>query len=101
MAMVKTIAARLAIKQRSPSRGHHQAEHQAAVRYFIITFDAYVFLNIFENYDNKRPDPICLTHKKFGDVKKEQTTGLGQKRSLVSDRYQAISMAALQHYQKL
>ena len=29
------------------------------VRSFIITFDVYVILNIFEKYDNKRPDPIC------------------------------------------
>ena len=34
---------------------------QAGVRSFIITFDVYVVLNIFEKYDNKRPDPICLT----------------------------------------
>ena len=32
---------------------------QAGVRSFIITFDVYVVLNIFEKYDNKRPDPIC------------------------------------------
>ena len=29
------------------------------VRSFIITFDVYVILDIFEKYDNKRPDPIC------------------------------------------
>ena len=33
---------------------------QAGVRSFIITFDVYVIPNIFEKYDNKRPDPICL-----------------------------------------
>ena len=40
--------------------GTSRGNIQAGVRSFIITFDAYVFLNIFENYDNKRPDPICL-----------------------------------------
>ena len=34
---------------------------QAGARSFIITFDVYVILDIFEKYDNKRPDPICLT----------------------------------------
>ena len=36
------------------------ARAQAGVRSFIITFDVYVILNIFEKYDNKRPDAICL-----------------------------------------
>jgi len=36
------------------------ASTQAGVRSFIITFDVYVILDIFEKYDNKRPDPICL-----------------------------------------
>ena len=31
------------------------------VRSFIITFDVYFILNIFDKYDNKRPDPICVT----------------------------------------
>ena len=26
---------------------------------FFITFDVYVVLDIFEKYDDKRPDPIC------------------------------------------
>ena len=33
---------------------------QAGVRSSIITFDVYVILDIFEKYDNKRPDPICF-----------------------------------------
>ena len=32
----------------------------AGVRSFIITFDVYVIINIFENYDNKRPAPYVL-----------------------------------------
>ena len=32
---------------------------QAGVRSFIITFDVYFILNIFEKYDEKSPDPIC------------------------------------------
>ena len=32
---------------------------QEGVRSFIITFDVYVILNIFEKYENKRPDPLC------------------------------------------
>ena len=50
----------------SPSRKRSSAvangfysEKQAGVRSFIITFDVYVIPNIFEKYDNKRPDPIC------------------------------------------
>ena len=35
------------------------ASTQAGVRSFIITFDVYVIVDIFEKYDNKRPDP-CL-----------------------------------------
>ena len=27
----------------------------------LITFDDYVTFNIFEKYDNKRPDSVCLT----------------------------------------
>jgi len=32
---------------------------QAGVRSFIIPFDVYVIFNIFEKYDNKRPDPYA------------------------------------------
>ena len=39
---------------------HRKQASQAGVRSFIITFDVYVILDIFEKYDNKRPDPICL-----------------------------------------
>ena len=36
------------------------ANFQAVVRSFIITFDVYVVHNILEKYDNKRPDPKAL-----------------------------------------
>jgi len=39
-----------------PSCGDPQ---QAGVRSSIITFDVYVIPNIFEKYDNRRPDPLC------------------------------------------
>ena len=39
----------------------HMGSHMAyGVRSFIITFDVYFILNIFDKYDNKRPDPICV-----------------------------------------
>jgi len=37
------------------SRGQQAGVKQAGVRSFIITFDVYVILNIFDKYDNKRP----------------------------------------------
>ena len=33
---------------------------QAGVRSSIITFNVYVILDVFQKYDNKRPDPLCV-----------------------------------------
>ena len=41
---------------------------QAGVRSFIITFDFYVIPNVFEKYDNNRPDPICAAMMKLISV---------------------------------
>ncbi len=35
------------------------SQNVSGVRSFIITFDVYVILNIYDKYDNKRPDPLC------------------------------------------
>ena len=43
-----------------PAQARKHASTQAGVRSFIITFDVYVIVNIFDKYDNKRLGPLCL-----------------------------------------